>query len=208
MVPWWAVVAAALTPVVLTAGWLIAGVMQPPPYSPVRDTVSSLAGLGGTDRWIMTDAMLLVGGTHLVTAVGLACIRPAARALLLVAGLCSAGIAAAPEPAAGPTPLHLVWAVLGAVTLAVWPLVAGWRLPPNATAFSPRLCALVTLGFAAMLGWVALEVHGGDTLGLAERTVASVQTCWPLVVALLLRRRAAGGSIGRPETSSRVDASV
>jgi hypothetical protein len=190
-VPGWAVVSAALQPALLTAGWLVAGALQPASYSPVRETVSVLAGYSGSDRWIMTDAMLLAGGCYLVTAVGMAGLRPAARVLLLVAGLCSVGIAASPEPASGPSALHLAWTTAGAITLAIWPAVAGWRAPP----VSARCLIIVTVVFAAMLGWVLVEIQVGSALGLAERTTASVQTCWPLVVALLLRRTRSPGRV-------------
>jgi hypothetical protein len=195
-VPWWAVAAAALTPAVLTAGWLIGGALQPAPYNLVRDTVSSLAGLDGTDRWIMTDALLLVGVIYLVMALGLACLRAAARMLLVVAGMCSFGIAAAPVPATGPTPLHLAWTVLGAVTLTFWPAVTAWRARPRTAVVSAGWTVAVTIAFTAMLIWTLVEVRGGPTLGLAERSITSVQTTWPLVVALLVRRRA-GLAIGR-----------
>jgi hypothetical protein len=71
-VPWWAIVSAALPPVLLTGGWLVAGALQRASYNPVRQTVSVLAGHAGTDRWVMTGALLQVGGCHLVTAAGLA----------------------------------------------------------------------------------------------------------------------------------------
>jgi hypothetical protein len=192
-VPWWAVASAALSPGLLTAGWLVAGALQPASYSPVRGTVSALAGYGGADRWIMTDAMLLAAGCYLISAIGLTSLRPPARILLVVAGLCSAGIAASPEPAAGPSALHLTWTVIGAITITIWPVVAGWRAPPQAAAVSARWCLVVTMVFAVMLGWVVLEIVGGSALGIAERATASVQTTWPFVVALLLHRRAAPG---------------
>jgi hypothetical protein len=55
-VPWWAVVSAGLSPVLATGGWLIADAVQPTSYSPIRKTVSVLAGHAGTDRWIVTGA--------------------------------------------------------------------------------------------------------------------------------------------------------
>jgi hypothetical protein len=189
LVPAWAVVSAALQPALLTAGWLVGGALQPAVYSPVRETVSVLAGYGGIDRWIMTDAMLLAGGCYVVTAVGMAALRPAARVLLLVAGLCSVGIAASLEPASGPSALHLAWTTAGAITITIWPAVAGWRAPP----VSAQGLVVVTVVFAAMLGWVLVEIQGGGALGLAERTTASVQTSWPLLVALLLRRTRSPG---------------
>src|SRR5271165_5736157 len=53
-VPGWAVGAALLAPVVLVGGWLVAGALQPASYSPMRQTMSVLAGHSGTDRWVMT----------------------------------------------------------------------------------------------------------------------------------------------------------
>ena len=72
-----------------------------------------MAGYAGTDRWVMTGALFLVGGCQLVTAAGLAGVRVPARILLAVAGLSSIGIAVSPEPARGSTPQHLAWTALG-----------------------------------------------------------------------------------------------
>ena len=66
----WAVASAALSPVVMIGGWLAAEALQPPSYSPVRSTISALAGLGGTGRWIMTSALFVVGAGYFVTAAG------------------------------------------------------------------------------------------------------------------------------------------
>src|SRR6266849_2729592 len=83
----WAIVSAGLAPILLTATYLIAGIFQPASYSPVRTTISVMAGQAGTDRWIMTGGIVLVGGCYLVTAAGLTGVRASARALLIVAGL-------------------------------------------------------------------------------------------------------------------------
>ena len=74
-VPGWAVGTALLAPVVLVGGWLIAGALQPASYSPMRQTMSVLAGHSGTDRWVMTTALLLVGGCQMATGVGLTAVR-------------------------------------------------------------------------------------------------------------------------------------
>jgi hypothetical membrane protein len=110
----WGIISAALAPILLTGTYLIAGIFQPASYSPMRKTISVMAGQAGTDRWIMTGGIFLVGCCYLVTAAGLAGVRAPARALLIVAGLAGIGIAASPEPASGATPRHLVWTVLGA----------------------------------------------------------------------------------------------
>jgi hypothetical membrane protein len=189
-IPGWAVVSAGLAPVVLTVAWLVADSVQPRTYSPIRDTVSFLAGLSGTDRWIMTWGLFLVAVCYLITAVGLVGLAMPARVLLLVAGLCSAGVATSPEPSSGPTPTHLAWVALGGVTIAIWPVVAGWRLTDRPRVLSVRTSSTVSLMFFALLAWVVLETRGGKDLGLAERLDFGVQTCWPFVVALVLRQTA------------------
>jgi hypothetical protein len=80
-VPSWAVFSAFLTLVLLIGAWLAADAVQPASYSPIRQTISALAGYAGTDRWIMTGALFLVGGCYLVTAAGLAGVRASALAL-------------------------------------------------------------------------------------------------------------------------------
>ena len=130
-VPGWVIASAALSPVVMVGGWLAADALQPPSYSPVRSSVSGLSGLGGTDRWLMTSALILVGACYLVTAAGLPSVRWSARIVLMVAGLSSIGIAASPEPVRGSTPLHLAWTSLGAVAITIWP---AFHRPPGTVA--------------------------------------------------------------------------
>jgi Protein of unknown function (DUF998) len=187
-VPRWAVVSAGLAPVLATGGWLVADAVQPASYSPVRQTVSVLAGHAGTDRWIMTGALFLVGGCQLVTAAGLAGVGTPARILLAVAGLSSIGIALSPEPARGSTPQHLAWTALGAVAIAVWPALVAGRAPPRPLILSSYGCAAVTAVFVVLLGWLVIETQGGSDLGLAERLFLSTETCWPFIVAIALRQ--------------------
>src|SRR5580700_2922545 len=187
LVPWWTVVSAGLSPVLATGGWLIAGAVQPASYNPIQKTVSVLAGHAGTDRWIMTGALFLVGGCQLLTAAGLTGVRVPARIVLAVAGLSSIGIAASPEPARGSTPQHLAWTALGAVAIAVWPAFAARRAPPPPLILSSYGCAIVTAVFIALLGWLVIETQGGTDLGLAERLFLSIETSWPFTVAIALR---------------------
>src|SRR6267154_2411547 len=183
-----AIISAGLAPTVLTGAYLIAGVLQPASYSPMRMTISVMAGQAGTDRWVMTCGIFLVAGCYLVTAAGLTGVRASARALLIVAGLAGLGIAASPEPARGATPRHLAWTVLGAVTIAVWPAFAARRAAPRPLILSVHGSAAVTAVFAALLGWLLAETRDGSVLGLAERLTSSIQTCWPFTVAVALRR--------------------
>ncbi len=131
-VPGWAVGTALLAPVVLVGGWLIAGALQPASYSPMRQTMSVLAGQSGSDRWVMTAALLVVGSCQIATGAGLTAVSMPARILLILTGLSTLGIAATPEPATGPTARHLAFAVSCVVTTAVWPvLVARRALAPR-----------------------------------------------------------------------------
>jgi hypothetical membrane protein len=156
--------------------------------SPMRKTISVMAGQAGTDRWIMIGGIFLVGCCYLVTAAGLSGVRAFARALLIVAGLAGIGIAASPEPAGGATPRHLAWTVLGAATTAVWPALAARRASPRPLILSNYGSAAVTAVFVAMLGWLFIETRDGSVLGLAERLTSSIQTSWPFIVAVALRR--------------------
>ena len=187
-VPGWAIACAGLSPVLLIVGWLAAGMVQPASYSPVRQTVSVLSGYAGTDRWIMTGALLLVGVCDLLAAAGLAGIRASARILLAVAGLAGIGIAASPEPAGGSTMRHLAWTAMGAVTITIWPAFTARRGASRPLILSVRGAAVVTAVFAALLGWLVIETQGGSLLGLAERLTSGIQTCWPFIVALALQR--------------------
>jgi hypothetical membrane protein len=205
----WTVISAALSPLVLTVGWLVADAFQPRSYSPIRQTVSVMAGYTGTDRWIMTWAMLLTGACYFVTASGMPSLWLPPRILLVVAGLCSVGIALSPEPVTGPTPVHMAWTTLGCATIAVWPAVVAMRAPPALAAVSGRNAVIVTAVFTAMAGWVMFEIWFGHSLGLAERLTASTQSAWPLVVALVWlrasgpqRAAAAAGTVRWPPPES------
>ena len=190
-VPGWAVGTALLAPVVLVGGWLVAGALQPASYSPVRQTMSVLAGQSGTDRWVMTAALLLVGSCQIATGAGLAGVGMPARILLILTGLSTLGIAATPEPATGPTSRHLALAVSCVVTTAVWPVFVARRAPGRSWILGVCGCATVTVVFAGLSCWLLIAARdGGGDLGLVERLTSAVQTLFPFVVALALRQTA------------------
>lgn len=153
-------------------------------------------------------ALFLVGGCYLMTAAGLTGVRLPARGLPLIGGLCSAGIAASPVTADGPTPPHLTWTALGAFTIAVWPAVAGWRAHQRSMIVGACSSAIVSMLFVALLGWVVMETRGGGGLGLAERVASSIQTSWPFIVALTLRRAHRHGRPATPHTGIRSGSSA
>ena len=189
LVPGWAVGTALLAPVVLVGGWLLAGALQPASYSPMRQTMSVLAGHSGTDRWVMTAALLVVGSCQIATGAGLAGVGMPARILLILTGLSTLGIAATPEPAAGPTARHLAFAVSCVVTTAVWPVLVARRAPARSWILSVCGCAMVTVVFAVLSCWLLIAARdGGGDLGMVERLTSAVQGLFPLVVALAVRQ--------------------
>ena len=183
----WALVSSALSPLLLVAGWLAADAVQPPSYSPVRQTISVLAGHGGTDRWIMTTALFAVGCCHLVTVLGVPGLHRSARLTLLIAGVAAIGVAACPEPAHGSTSQHIAFTVIGAIVIAIWPAFTAVGRRPRPAVAGVRCAAAATVTFLGLLAWLALETRGGAQLGLAERTSSAIETAWPFVVALALR---------------------
>jgi hypothetical protein len=48
--------------------------------------------------------------------------------------------------------------------------------------------AAATAVFVALLGWLLAETRDGSVLGLAERLTSSIQTCWPFIIVVALRR--------------------
>jgi hypothetical membrane protein len=193
----WAITAAALAPALACAGWVVADRLQPPSYSPVRQSVSVLAGHAAHDRWLMTLAIFLTACCYLVIAAGLRGTGLIARLLLVVAGAAGIGIAASPEPVHGSTSQHLAWTALGAFTIAVWPIFAGTERPGQRHERLLRAAAghgrspMISVAFLGLLVWLVAETRHGHMLGLAERVSMASQTSWPLIVAVTVRRRAA-----------------
>jgi hypothetical membrane protein len=183
----WATVSTALAPLLMVGAWLVAETLQPPSYSPLHSSISGLAALGATDRWIVTGALLLVGACYFVTAACLPGLRKSARTVLVIAGLSSIGIAMSPQPVHGTNAQHLVWTSLGAVAIAVWPAFTAGRAPSQPLILRPPGAAAVTVVSLALLTWLVAETQGGSDLGLAERLVTGVQITWPFIVILALR---------------------
>lgn len=192
---WWGWVSAATAPVALIGGWTLAAARQPSAYDPVRDTISSLAAVDATDRWVMTGGLAVLGACHVVTACALTGAGRGGRALLAAGGVATLGVAALPlgrDSTQGP---HGWVAGAAFLALAVWPLAAGRRggaadLEP-ASSWVLRRPAGVVAG-AALLGlvtWFGAELAGDtDRVGLAERVAAGAQSLWPLLVVATLRR--------------------
>lgn len=186
-VPTWAIISSGMSVLLLVGGWLVADAVQPSSYSPMRQTVSVLAGHGGHQRWIMTAALVGVGCCHLVTAAGLAFVSVSARVTLVVAGVAGLGIALSPEPVHGSTARHVAFTAVGAVAIAIWPALIGGRAGWRAAASGFKTTAIATAISLTLFAWLVAETFGGAELGAAERVTSSLQTCWPFVIVLTAR---------------------
>jgi hypothetical protein len=155
----------------------------------MRQTISVLAGQSGTDRWVMTAALLLVGSCQIATGAGLTAVRVPARILLIVTGLSTFGIAATPERVTGPTAWHLAFAVSCVVTTAVWPVLVTSRTSMRSWILSVHGCVTVTMVFAGLSCWLLIAAQSGAAdLGMVERLTSAAQGLFPLVIALALRQ--------------------
>jgi hypothetical membrane protein len=184
----WALASSTIGVVALVGGWTLAQAVQPDGYDPVTQTISALARHGLAHRWIMTTGLALLGAAHIVTAAGLRGVRPAARAVLALAGVTTIGVSIVAEPLHGSSDTHVVLATIGFILLAVWPATLIVRRSPAAVERVP-LAAGAALVSTALLLWVA-ATQGGGPLGLAERLLTFEQALWPLVVVVALRRAA------------------
>lgn len=183
-VPWWGVVSSAAAPVLLGAGWIVAGWLQPGCYDLVRQTVSVLAAHGAANRWVMTLTFIAVGLCDVITGLAL---RPAARSgrvILVVGGIGGMLVGFNPETlGASTTPLHVLFAAIGFVALTIWPIVAARPDGAAPLALRPAVAVAVAALTAALFGWFGVElIAGGELLGLAERAVGELQALWPLAV--------------------------
>ncbi len=198
----WAVISAGLTPVLLAAAWLAAGALQPASYSPVRQTVSVLAGYGGTDRWIVTRALFLAGGFYFVTAAGLS------------------GVGGPGAPLArrrGPVQyrhrrisgargrLHSAACRLGRARRGHHRDLARVCRPALAVTAADPECLRHRPGDGPVRGPARLARHrnpGRQRPGLAERLTSGIQTSWPFIVAIALRRATSPGAPAAAEAIS------
>jgi hypothetical membrane protein len=189
-VPWWGVVSSAATPIFLIGGWSVAAGLQPEPFDPIRQTVSTLAGAGAADRWVMTIAFVVVAACYITSAVALRPAAPSGRFVLIAAGLAGVLVAASPEAAPGSFSMaHAFWSALGFAFLAAWPLAARQQGPMVPWGLRPPAAAGASVVITILLAWFVAELitHGGQ-IGLAERVLGCAQALWPVLVVLSCRR--------------------
>ena len=190
-IPWWAVVAASLSPILLIGGFFVATALQPTTYSPISDTISQLAGQGANDSWVMTSAIAGVGLCYLLVALGLHPAAGAGRVLLAGGGVATLLIAGFQDPRLGYSLGHELAVIATVLTCCTWPIFAAQRRHPAPllTPTASFAAAGVSLGLAA---WYALESRGA-LLGLAERFAAVAPPLWLLAVVVTTRSAVAYG---------------
>jgi hypothetical membrane protein len=184
-VAWWGVLSAAIAPALLIGGWTVAAALQPSSFDAMTRTVSSLAALGATDRWVMTAVLAAVGGCDVITGLALRSAATAGRLILVAGGAAGILVAASPEPEGGGSLAHAFWATFGLLAMTAWPLAARRRGDDVPLALRPAVSAWASGVQLALLLWFAAElVAGGGQLGLAERVLGAVQASWPLAVVV------------------------
>ena len=157
-----------------------------PHFDPVADTISDLAAVGATDRWVMSLAFVLVGACYILTALALRSAKTVGRLTLIGGAIAGMLVAANPEHAGGFGSVpHFVFASLGLAGLTLWPVAAAKRgqAVPWALRRAPAAAA-VAVQFA-LLAWFGTElIMAGGQVGLAERVMGAAQATWPLAVVL------------------------
>jgi hypothetical membrane protein len=184
-VPWWGVISAVAAPVLLVGGWTVAAGLQPH-FDPVSGTVSALAAIGATDRWVMSFTFVIVGLCYIATALALRPAKVSGRLVLIAGAAAGMMVAAYPEhPGGFGSVPHFVWASIGFAGLTTWPLWAKRRGPAVPWALRPSVAAAVVALQFVLLVWFGTElILGGHQVGLAERVVGAAQAAWPLTVVL------------------------
>jgi hypothetical membrane protein len=173
---------AVLAPIVLVTGLLAAQAHWPGP-DPVDQSLSALAGLGATDRWIMSATLGVVGILLVLVAGGLRPRVPTPAWVVLGAGgalLALAGLE--PQPVGGYNMVHMGAAGLAWLAFTLWPL--GLALSPTVTPRLRRASVLAVVVLALLVAWFSVElVTTGPWYGLSQRVVVLAQAVWPVVVA-------------------------
>ena len=183
-VPWWGLISSAAAPVLMIGGWTLAAGLQPR-FDPVADTVSALAAIGATDRWVMSLVFALVGACYIVTALALRPARTPGRLILIGGAAAGMLVAANPEHAGGFGSVpHFVWACIGLAGVTTWPAGAWRRGPAVPWGLRPNAAAAAVAVQFALLAWFAAElILAAGQAGLAERVLGAVQATWPLTVS-------------------------
>jgi hypothetical membrane protein len=189
------VVSSAAAPVLMAGGWTVAAALQPH-YNPVADTVSALAAVGASDRWVMTLTFLVVAACDVVTGLALRPARALGRLILIAGAMAGLLVAANPEQPGTIHPLpHIIFGAAGCLAMVTWPAGAWRRGPSVPWGLRPAVSAGAVAVLLALLAWFGTElITAGGQAGLAERIFGAGQALWPLTVVVSCRHAARSGS--------------
>ena len=162
---------------------LVAAQSAQPSLDPLSFSLSALASLAATDRWIMTTALIVVGALNVLVALGLRRVPTTGRVLLGAGGAFLVATALFPQPVHGDDPVHMVVGGLAWFGFGSWPLalvVSRTTRPPV------RVASAVVVGVIAVLvGWFVWQmVTSGPWYGFSQRAAFVAMCVWPLAMAV------------------------
>ena len=199
-VPWWGIASSAASPVLLAAGWTVAASLQAQPYDSVADTVSGLAGIGATDRWVMTLAFAMTGACDIASGLALRPARTTGRLMLMAGGIAGILLTVSPVRTGDGAPRsHVLLAAAGVAALAVWPVAASRRGPAVPWALRPGASIGIAVTLLVLVAWLGIElITSAGQAGLAERVVGEAQAACPFLVIMSCRHPVTLTARGRP----------
>ena len=154
-------------------------------FSPVKQTMSSLAALGAPTHRRMTIVIVIVGVCLIVAALSLTLPAKPGRWLLGAAGTGALGMAAFPVPGiSANSTMHTFMATIVLVSMCLWPLGAHHYNQSGHWPVSLRTAIAVTVtmaltGIIFLINWL----HGSPIMGLLERLLLSFQLVCFIVLA-------------------------
>ena len=154
-------------------------------FSPVKQTMSSLAAIGAPTRYQMTLLIVLVGVCLILVALTLELSAKPGRWLLGSAGVGALGTAAFPVPAiTANSAMHTFMASVTLVSMCLWPLGAHHYNQSGHWPVSLRTAISVTFTMAAtgivfLIHWL----QESSITGLLERILLTLQLTFFIVLA-------------------------
>jgi hypothetical membrane protein len=154
-------------------------------FSPVKQTMSSLAALGAPTHRRMTILIVIVGLCLIVAALSLKLPAKPGRWLLGVAGTGALGTAAFPVPGiSANSTMHTFMATIVLVSMCLWPIGAHHYNQSGHWPVSLRTAIAVTVtmaltGIIFLINWL----QGSPIMGLLERMLLTFQLSCFIVLA-------------------------
>lgn len=170
--------------VTLVAGLVVAQMVWPN-FSPMKQTMSSLAARDAPTKGLMTLVIVVVGICQIVTAHGFKQAAKPGRFLLAIGGIGALGVAAFPVPHVfADSDWHTFMATVVLVSMCLWPVFSATKKYPtpwvltHRGAWTSTVC-LAVLGLTFLAAWWT----NSHVMGFLERVLISSQILW-LMVAL------------------------